>query len=114
MVINVTGRHVEITEAMREHIHARVEKLWDEHPRIESAHVILSVEKHRHLAEIVLQGAGIKRVEAESESDDMYASIDLAVERAEKQVRKWLDRVKSHKAEGLGVIEAQEEQTGTV
>ncbi len=111
MVINVTGRHVEVTEAMRDRIHGRLERLFDEYPRIESVHVVLTLEKHRKHAEIILQGAGVGRVEAAEESDDMYVSIDRAAQRIEKQVRRWLDRVKDHKAEGLGEIEAQREQT---
>ncbi len=108
MTINITGRHIEVTGPMREHVCRRVERLLEEHPRIENVHVILSLEKHRHGAEIVLQGAGIGRVEAHSESDDMYASIDQAAEKTERQVRKWQDRVRDHgKEEGLGQIEAQ-------
>lgn len=113
MVINVTGRHVEITEAMRDRVHARMERILAEYPRLESAHVVLSLEKYRHHAEIVLQGAGMGRIEAAEESEDMYLSIDRAVERAERQLRKWLDRVRSHKGEGLGEIEAKEERKGT-
>ena len=110
MVINVTGRHVDITDTMRERIHAKIERIHAEHPRIESAHVVLSLEKYRQCAEIILQGAGVGRIEAAEESDDMYLSIDRAADRVEKQVRKWLDRVKDHKAAGLGEIEAQTEQ----
>ena len=110
MVINVTGRHVEVTDAMRERIHAKIERIHAEYPRIESAHVVLSIEKHRRHAEIVLQGAGVGRVEAAEESDDMYLSIDRATDRVEKQVRKWLDRVKEHKGEGLGEVEASVER----
>lgn len=114
MTINVTGRHIEVTEPMRDHVHRRVGRLLEEHPRIENIHVILDLEKHRHGAEIVLQGAGVGRMEARVESDDMYASIDQAVDKAEKQVRKWLDKVRDHgKDEGLGQLEAQLEQGGS-
>lgn len=109
MVINVTGRNLDITEAMRNHIHDRTERLLHEYARMESLHAILSIEKYRHRAEIVLQGPGVGRVEAAEESEDMYVSIDRAFERAEKQVRKWVDRAQKHNNEGLGEIEAQKD-----
>jgi len=114
MIVNVTGRHVEITDVLRDHVHGRLEHALAGFPRVESAHVILMLEEYRQIAEIVLQAPNHVRVDAREESDDMYLSIDAAVEKAVKQVRKWQDRVQDHKAkEGLGHVDKDIHATGT-
>lgn len=106
MQISVTGRHVEITDAIRDHTHGKIEHALAEFPRVESVHVILSVEKYRHLAEIVIQAASHVRVDAREESSDMYASIDGAVDKAAKQLRRVWDRRHDHKSrERLAEVE---------
>lgn len=97
MQITVTGRHMEISDSVRDYTHGRVEHELKEFPRIESVHVILDVQKYRHIAEVVLQAARHVRVEAKEESDDMYVSIDRAVEKAAKQIHKLRDRLVDHK-----------------
>lgn len=108
MQIIVTGRHVDITGAIREYAEGRINAALEPFPRIESVHVILSVEKYRHRAEVVVQGANHIRVDAHDESSDMYASIDNAAEKAAKQLRKMRDRVHDHKgAEPLAEAEVK-------
>ena len=110
MQISVTGRHMEITEAIRDYAQGKLEHALAEFPRIESVHVILDVEKYRHLAEIVIQAPNHIRVDARHESDDMYVSIDGAIEKAEKQMHKVWDKMQEHKSReklGLGEREAQ-------
>lgn len=108
MQITVTGRHVDITSAIREYAEDRVNDALELFPRVESVHVILSVEKYRHRAEIVVQGANHIRVDAHDESDDMYASIDSAIEKAMRQLRKLRDKVQDHKgAEPLAEAEVK-------
>jgi putative sigma-54 modulation protein len=96
--ISVTGRHVEITDAIRDCVHTKLQHDFAEFPRIESVHVILDVEKYRHWAEVVIQAPNHVRLEAKHESDDMYVSIDGAVEKVAKQLRRLTDKVHhSHK-----------------
>lgn len=96
MQISVTGRNLDVTEAMRDHVHGKVEQALADFPRIEKVHVIMSVEKHRHLAEIVLHAPAHIQVDAREESDNMYASIDGAVEKAAKQLRRAWDKLQDH------------------
>ena len=106
MQISVTGRHMEITEAIRDHAHASVERSLSEFPRVESVHVILAVEKYRHIAEVVIQAPNHIRVEAKHESDDMYVSIDGSVDKASKQLRKTWEKMRDHKSrESLADVE---------
>jgi len=106
MQITVTGRHLEITDALRDYAMDRVTQGLAEFPRVESVHVILDVEKYRHLAELVVQARNHIKVDAREESDNMYASIDGAVEKAEKQLRRLRDKVQDHKSrESIAEVE---------
>jgi putative sigma-54 modulation protein len=58
--------------------------------------VVLSLEKHRHQAEITLNTNGIT-VNAKDVTEDMYAAIDLAVDKLERQVKKHKEKIKDHK-----------------
>jgi len=74
-------------------------------PRVESVHVILNLEGYRHIAELVIQGKSHLRVEATSESDDMYVSIDSAIDKAVKQLRRSRDKVQDHQTADLAEAE---------
>lgn len=106
MIINLTGRHVEITDALRAHVEERLRSAFADFPRLESAHVVLNLEKHRHIAEIDVRGPHHLRVEAREETHDMYEAFDRVVEKALKQMRRWADKVHEHKGVGLGRIES--------
>lgn len=107
MQTSITGRHMELTDSLREYALSRLEKIDSEFPRLQSAHVVLDVEKHRQLAEVVIQGPNHVVVDAKEETSDMYASIDGALGKAEKQLRKIRDKMVDHKQESLGEIEAE-------
>jgi len=87
--ISVTGRHVSITDAMRDHAHKKVASLHLDYPRIIEARVILDVESNfRHRAEIVLHCANHITIEAHSTTADMYASIDETLSKVARMMRK--------------------------
>lgn len=110
MQISVTGRHMEITDAIRECTYDKLQQALAEFPRVESVHVILDVEKYRHVAEVVIHAPNHILVEAREVSDDMYVSIDGATEKAAKQLRKHWDKMSDHKSrEKLGHLEARSE-----
>ncbi|MFO8089860.1 MAG: ribosome-associated translation inhibitor RaiA [Desulfatiglandaceae bacterium] len=113
MQISVTGRHVKVTDAIKNYAYEQVEHDLAKYDRIESVHVILDVEKFRQMAEVVIQAKNHIRVEAEDTSEDMYVSIDSAIAKAEKQMHKLRDKIQDHKSvEGLGHLERdiQDEQ----
>ncbi len=87
--IRVTGRHVSITDAIRDYAHTKLEHIHLDYPRIIEAHVILDVNKRRHLAEIVLHCANHITIEAECVCEDMYAAIDGVLSKVTQQMRKY-------------------------
>ncbi len=108
MTIMITGRHMDITDTLRAHAEERMTHAAAEWPKVGDVHMVLNLEKQsRCIAEIVLKVPHHGTVEAKAESHDMYLSIDQAIEKADRQVRRWKEKVQdAHKArEGLGEIE---------
>ncbi|MFP6873504.1 MAG: ribosome-associated translation inhibitor RaiA [Verrucomicrobiales bacterium] len=98
--INVIGRHVEVSDAMREYALKKVESLHLDYPKIIEARVILDVQAHhnRHIAEILLFCANHITIEAHSETYDMYASIDETTSKIARRMRKRKTRLlKKHR-----------------
>ena len=89
----VTGRHMPITAAINDYAVKKIEGLHLDYPKIIEAHVILEVDKHRQRAEIVLMCANHITIEAHEESPDLYASMDQAISKIARQMRKYKTRL---------------------
>jgi putative sigma-54 modulation protein len=88
MQITVTFRHVDPTPALRQYAEDKVTKIVRKYlKRPGDAHVILSVSKQRHVAEVTLQ-ADHAPLFAKETTQDLYSAIDLAVEKLEHQAQK--------------------------
>jgi putative sigma-54 modulation protein len=97
MSIEVTIRHMDKKGDLQDYANRKAEMLIEEFPKVEYVHVILDVEKHRNIAEVFAQSKNHVRVDAKESSDDMIASIDMAVKKVEKQLRKVSDKLHDHK-----------------
>lgn len=95
MQVHITGRHVEITDGIRDHIYDKVERTLVDFPRVEDVRVILDLQKIMHEAEIVVQGKGI-HVEGHASAENMYTAIDQALDKTERQLRKLREKVQDH------------------
>jgi len=96
--ITVTGRHVSVTEAMRVYAEKKVAGLHLDYPKIIEAKVLLNVEQNRHIAEIILFCANHITIEADTTTQDMYASIDETISKIARRMRKHKTRMlKSHR-----------------
>ena len=87
MNLNVSGHHVEVTPAIRDYVHDKLERVTRHFDHVIDAHVILSVGKLRQKAEITLHVRG-KDLHCECEDGDLYAAIDLLVDKLDRQVLK--------------------------
>ena len=106
MQISVTSRHMETKQAIKKYAVEKVEHTLSEFPRVLYVHAILDIQKYRHIAEIVVQAKDHIQVDAQHESDDLYVSIDGAVDKATKQLRRLRDKVQDHRSrEKLADIE---------
>lgn len=87
MKVHYTGRHMELTEPLKQHTKERLDKMATYLDDIIDVHVILGVEKHRHDAEITLKTRAGAFV-ASATTDDMYQSISQAMDKLEAQAHK--------------------------
>ena len=97
MQIHLTGKHVEITPALRTHIANKIAKLEDTFPRVKRVTVIVTVEKYRHTVEIHFNAEGVE-LSAKKTTKDMYASVEEAVSALEQQASKRKDRLHTSSA----------------
>lgn len=96
MQTTVTFRHMEPSDALKTYAEdklARVAKYIDEPITVQ---VYLTVEKIRHLAEVTINAKGIT-IKASEETSDMYAALDLVVDKIERQLKRYKERIKGHK-----------------
>ncbi len=95
MQVNISGHHLAVTDALRDCIEDKFEKLERHFDRIIAVQVILSVEKLKQKIEATLHVAG-REVVANAEHEDMYAAIDLLIDKLDRQLikhkEKQLDR----------------------
>lgn len=96
MQLNIVARHLELTQAIADYVRKKVEKSEKYFQKIVWAQVILSVEKYRQLAEIVLHAGG-STFRSKEESIDLYAAIDLAADKIDAQLRRYKEKSKVHR-----------------
>lgn len=95
MHINLTGHHVDITDALRDYVNDKFEKLERHFDNVVNAHVILTVEKLAQKAEANIQISGGKLF-ADATNEDMYAAIDGLVDKLDRQIVKHKEKVTDH------------------
>lgn len=95
MSIIVSGRHELISDAVKEYTEKKLGAILNEYHKITSARVVLDVQKNRHFTEIIIYGKHLN-IEAEAKSYNIYESIDDAVGKIDKQLRRFFDKVQNH------------------
>ena len=100
MQIDITGHHVEVTEALRDYVGSKFDKLERHFDNVVDAHVVLTVEKLTQKAEATLNLSGAK-LYADALDEDMYAAIDGLIDKLDRQVVKHKEkRADHHRREG--------------
>jgi putative sigma-54 modulation protein len=96
MQVTVTFRHLEPSDALKQYVEERTNRLTKYVDRPMDGQVTLTVQKFRHIADVVLNADGI-RIAGQEAHDDMYAAIDLVMDKIERQVKKYKERIRKHK-----------------
>lgn len=117
MNLTITGRHMDLTEALKAYVETGVHKIRSHFDKVIDVDVVLTVEKHRQECEVNLHANGV-RVHAKETTADMYASVDACLAKLDKQIKKFRDRINRHqprssretRAYHLGVIEMIEQE----
>lgn len=113
MNIIVNGRHLEITPALKSYSVEKMGKFEKYLSNISEAVVTLSVEKYRHKAEVLMKVNGYM-IQAESVTGEIYSSIDEVVEKLEKQVVKYKEKLQTfRKSDKKNSVAAAEKASAT-
>ena len=95
MQVDITGHHIDITDALRDYVNNKMERVERHFDIVGQSHVVLSVEKKRQKAEATLQLKGNK-VFAEAVDENMYAAIDSLTDKLDRQVKKHKEKMTNH------------------
>lgn len=97
MQTNITGHHIDVTPALKQYVGTKFAKLERHFDSVLDVHVILTVEKLRHKAEADLRVSG-NHIHAEAIDGDMYAAIDLLIDKLDRQIVKHKEKVQDKHA----------------
>jgi putative sigma-54 modulation protein len=100
MQLNVSGHHVEITDSLRDYVGVRIEKIGRHFDIVSDVQCILTVEKLRHKAEATASVNG-GTIYCDHTEEDMYAAIDGLVDKLERRVRKYKEKLVDHHARDI-------------
>ncbi|MGI5862270.1 MAG: ribosome hibernation-promoting factor, HPF/YfiA family [Myxococcales bacterium] len=95
MQVNITFRGIESTESLKNHVKDRVEHIEKYFDRAVETHAVLSLERYLHNADITIH-AGPYVLRGRVKSEDMYKSIDEAIDKIEKQLKRYKGRIRAN------------------
>ncbi len=102
MQIAVTFRHMETSDPLRAYVEEKLDRVKKYIDEPIDAQAVLSVEKKiRHKAEVSLVAKGIT-IKGSEETNDMYAAVDAVVDKIERQLKRYKEKIKNHKPAGGG------------
>lgn len=98
MNIVVKGRHMDVTDSIRQYVQTKADKLPKFYDDITSTEIILGMEADRAVAEIVVQAKRKNTFVATHRDEDMYACIDQCLHKISEQLRRHKDKVRDRQA----------------
>lgn len=101
--IQITGRHLEVTDSMKDYALERVSKIERFMDRIIDVNVIMDIQKLDHKVEIILKVGHVK-ISSQATTTDMYVSVNKAVDKIESQLRRYKSKLQDHHAKGHAVL----------
>ena len=102
--ITVTGRHIHVTDAMKDYAIEKVSKIERFSAHIIDVLVIMDIQKLDHTVSVILKVDHIK-IKAQATTLDMYASIEKSIKKIQTQVRKYRDKIQDHQAKAVSVVD---------
>ncbi|MCU0579730.1 MAG: ribosome-associated translation inhibitor RaiA [Desulfobacterota bacterium] len=98
MQLSVSFRNLDPSDHLKNYAETRLNRIRKYMEEPIEVHVVLSVQKFRHTADVTINANGIK-IKAQEETGDLYSAIDLVMDKIEKQIKRQRERLKEHKTE---------------
>ena len=95
MNLQISGHHLEITPAIHEYVTGKLERVTRHFDNVIDVNVILSVDKLKQKAEVTVHLPG-KDVYVESIDEDLYAALDSLVDKLDRQIQKYKQKIQDH------------------
>ncbi|HUH42718.1 MAG TPA: ribosome-associated translation inhibitor RaiA [Sulfurimonas sp.] len=115
MNITLTGRNIELTDAIKTHMRTSIQTLEKYNMDIISVSVVASTQikkgKDRSVVEFLINLARKNSIVIEQSDQDLYAAIDLAIARAQKAIHRIQNRENEHYKEGINEAKIQSNTT---
>ena len=117
MNITISGHHLEVTQAIREHITTKLDRIMRHYDQVIDIAVTLTVDKlkekeKRHKADINMHVPG-RDIHVESMAQDLYAAIDLLMDKLDRQVIRHKDKLQAHSCDAVKHLPAENDASGT-
>lgn len=97
MQLSVTFRHMDPSDALKAYAEEKISRIEKYVDTALEAHVVLSVEKFRHTADVTVAAEGIT-LKGQEQTEDMYSAIDMVLDKMERQVKRYRDKSKGRHA----------------
>ncbi|MFY9261033.1 MAG: ribosome-associated translation inhibitor RaiA [Gallionella sp.] len=101
MNLHITGHHLEVTPAIREHVTSKFDKIKRHFDNVIDVKIILSVEKLKQKAEATIHISG-KDVFVECDDENLYVAIDMLVDKLDRQVIKHKEKMSARRHDETG------------
>jgi len=95
--VSITGRHLNVTKALESYAREKAGKLDRYFDAVQSCDVVLVSDGDRHVAEMIISARVGGKLVAQVVNSDMYAAIDLLVDKMERQLTRQKEKVKHHR-----------------
>lgn len=97
MRLSITGRHLAVTEALRNYVTNKMTRLERHYDHITNVQVVLAVNKVAQSAEAIVHAGHGTEIFADAEADDMYAAIDALADKLDRQLIKHKEKLADHR-----------------
>ena len=97
MKLSVTFRHMDTSEAIKQHVEDKLERLKKYFPDPVAAQVVLSTERYRHQIDVTITLTNGTAIKGKEVADDMYTAVDLVMDKIDRQIRRYKDKITSHR-----------------
>jgi len=107
--IRIIGKHMEVTDRMREHMEEKLEKLAKYLYKVVEVQIVLKREKYLCIVEITVLGKGLRIYSEARSEDNFFTAFDMVQEKVLAQLKKRREKLKDHKCRGREKRNAREE-----
>ena len=97
MKLSVTFRHMDPSEAIKQHVEDKLARLKKYFPDPVAAAVVLSTERYRHQIDVTITLANGTAINGKEISEDMYSAVDLVMDKIDRQIRRYKDKITTHR-----------------